>query len=314
VRGVLVSKVYLARSRLRKLEAEESLPNKLIKLLREAGIEDVIQKGNIVAIKVHVGDMSNSGYRYIRPIFVRKVVELVRSLGGIPFVTDTWGLKHIESAVKNGFNYATLNAAVIPANGIKENFYYMVKVPNAFHIEEVQVAGNIYDADVLINFAHSKGHPSCGYGGAIKNLAMGCISYKTRGEIHELEKKDDIGACFQEGMIDATRAVLSNKRGKAIHINYIMDVQPMCDCAPYSDNPIVPDIGIAVSTDIIALEKATLDLIDNAPPAPYSIAERLNLKPGDNKFFKIHKKDPYIQVRAGEKAGLGTQRYELVEI
>ena len=314
MRGVLVSKVYLARSRLRKLEAEESLPNKLIKLLREAGIEDVIQKGNIVAIKVHVGDMSNSGYRYIRPIFVRKVVELVRSLGGIPFVTDTWGLKHIESAVKNGFNYATLNAAVIPANGIKENFYYMVKVPNAFHIEEVQVAGNIYDADVLINFAHSKGHPSCGYGGAIKNLAMGCISYKTRGEIHELEKKDDIGACFQEGMIDATRAVLSNKRGKAIHINYIMDVQPMCDCAPYSDNPIVPDIGIAVSTDIIALEKATLDLIDNAPPAPYSIAERLNLKPGDNKFFKIHKKDPYIQVRAGEKAGLGTQRYELVEI
>jgi len=309
-----MSKVYLARSRLRKLEAKESLPNKLIKLLIEAGIEDIIQKGNIVAIKVHIGDMSNSGYRYIRPIFVRRVVDLVRSLGGIPFITDTWGLKHVESAVKNGFNYATLNASVIPANGIKENFYYMVKVPDAFHIKEIQVAGNIYDADVLINFAHSKGHPSSGYGGAIKNIAMGCTSYKTRGDIHNLEKLDNIGEKFQEGLVDATKAVLRNKKGKAIHIDYIMDVQPMCDCAPYSDNPIVPDIGIAVSTDIVALEKAALDLIDNAPPAPYSIAEKLGLKPGDNKFFKIHRKDPYIQVRAGERAGLGTQKYELIEI
>ncbi|MEM4757113.1 MAG: DUF362 domain-containing protein, partial [Desulfurococcaceae archaeon] len=92
------------------------------------------------------------------------------------------------------------------------------------------------------------------------------------------------------------------------------DVQPTCDCAPWSDIPIVPDIGILASDDIVALEKATLDLINQAPVIPGSIGEKAGLTPGDNKFLVIHGKDPNIQVEAGFKKGLGQLDYEIVEV
>jgi len=110
------------------------------------------------------------------------------------------------------------------------------------------------------------------------------------------------------------RAVLKNKHGRALHINYVMDVQPTCDCAPWSDLPIAPDIGILISDDIVAVEHASLKMVDEAPVTPGSVAEKLGLKPGDNKWLKIHGKDPYVQVEAAEKAGLGSRQYELVEV
>jgi uncharacterized Fe-S center protein len=115
-------------------------------------------------------------------------------------------------------------------------------------------------------------------------------------------------------MVDAVRAVLRNKRGKALHINYVMDIQPTCDCAPWSDLPIAPDIGILISDDIVAVDHASLKMVDEAPIVPGSVAEKLGLKPGDNKWLKIHGKDPYIQVEAAEKAGLGSKQYEIVEV
>ena len=78
--------------------------------------------------------------------------------------------------------------------------------------------------------------------------------------------------------------------------------------------PIVPDLGILVSTDIVAAEKASLDIINRAPPVQWSGAEKFKLKSGDNKFQKIHGKDPYIQVEAAKDAGLGTTKYTLVEV
>ncbi len=309
-----MSKVYFSSARMKKLNASESLPKKLPKLLEEAGIGEIVEKGNIVAIKIHFGDLEGGGFRYVRPIFARAVSDVVKEHGGIPFFTDTWGLKHVLAAIRNGFNYTTLGAPILPANGIKENFFYTVKLYKYFHLQEVDVAGNIYDADVLINLSHVKGHPSSGMGGAIKNIAMGCTSYKIRGEVHKLERNDNDGRTFQEAMIDVVKAVLRNKVKKHIHINAILDVQPMCDCAPFSDLPIVPDIGIAVSRDPIAVEKFSLDAIDQAPPMPMSLAEKLGLKSGDNKFFKIHGKNPYHQVYAGVKANLGSDKYEVIEI
>ena len=171
-----------------------------------------------------------------------------------------------------------------------------------------------YYADVLINFAHSKGHPSSGYGGAIKNIAMGCIGPNTRSKIHRLEFLDDGGRAFQEALADAFHGVILNKVGKVYHINYALDIQPTCDCAPWSDIPIVPDIGILASTDPVALEKATLDLINKAPIVPNSIAEQANIKEGEDKFTKIHGINPYIQVEALAKKGLGSLDYKLVMV
>lgn len=293
---------------------EGSLPFKFGKALKESPLSDIVDKGNIVAVKVHVGPMEEGGFRFIRPLFVRILVDYLKQLGAVPFITDTWGLRHVYTGIQNGFGFDVIGAPLLPANGIKENFFYEVEVEKPYHLKRIQVAGNIYDADVLINFSHVKGHISPGAGGAIKNLAMGCTSYRTRGEIHQLERLDSIGKAFQEGCVDAARAILKNKRGRALHINYVLDVQTMCDCAPWSDIPIVPDIGILISQDIVAVEYASLKMIDEAPNIPGSVADKLGVKPGDNKWLKIHGKDPYLQVEAAEKAGLGTRSYELIEV
>jgi len=245
---------------------------------------------------------------------VRILVDFIRGLGGVPFLTDTWGLKHVVVGLRNGFNFATVGAPLIPCNGVRENFVYEVVLERYYRLGKIQVAGNVHDADVLVNLAHFKGHGSCGAGGVIKNIAMGCTGPRTRSEIHQLEKLDDVGRAFQEGLVDATRAVLKNKRGKCIHINYVLDVQPSCDCAPWSDIPIAPDVGILISDDIVAVEHAALRMVDEAPIILGSVAEKVGLKPGDNKWFKIHGKDPYIVVSAAENAGLGSRDYELVEV
>ena len=93
-----------------------------------------------------------------------------------------------------------------------------------------------------------------------------------------------------------------------------MDIVEHCDCAPFGMVPLVQDIGILASKDIVALEKASLDLINQAPPLPGSVAEKYRLKPGDNKFLRIHGKDPYMQVYAAERAGLGSTEYKLIEL
>lgn len=307
-----MSKVYLLKALRPRYDKSESLVIKLPKLLEDAGIKDIVKKDDSVAIKLHLGVFG--GYRTIRPPFVRQIVEVVRKLGGKPFLTDTWGLAHVEDAYLSGFSYATVKAPVVPANGIKERDYRVVELKDCFHLKEVKVAGNIYDADVLINFAHAKGHGSCGYAGAIKNLALGATTPDIRHKEHELERTEDGARKFQEAMVDVVKAVLSNKEDKVLHIVWAMDVVEHCDCAPFGMVPFIPDIGILVSKDIVAVEKAGLDLINQAQPVPQSIAERYNLKSGDNMFLRIHGKDPFIQIYAAEKAGLGSTKYKLVQL
>ena len=307
-----MSEVFWLKAVRPKYDKSESLVIKLPELLEKAGISGVISKDDLVALKVHMGVVG--GYRQIRPQFIRQVVEKIREHGGIPFITDTWGLKHIFDAYFNGLSYATVNAPLIPTNGIKEGDYRIVKLDSYFQLEEVKVAGNIYDADALVNFAHGKGHGSCGYGGAIKNIALGCTTPDVRHRLHGMEREEDGARKFQEGMIDVVKAVLSNKMGKVLHINWLMDIVEHCDCAPFGMVPLVQDIGILASKDIVALEKASLDLINQAPPLPGSVAEKYRLKPGDNKFLRIHGKDPYMQVYAAERAGLGSTEYKLIEL
>jgi len=307
-----LSEVYFLKAQRTRYDKSESLVIRLPELLEKAGIKNIVSKDNLVAIKMHLGVIG--GYRTIRPPFVRQVVDTVRKLGGKPFLTDTWGFGHVEHAYFSGYSYATVNAPILPANGIKENDYRIVKLEEPFHLKEVKVAGNIYDADVLINFAHGKGHGSCGFAGAIKNLALGATTSDIRRKEHNLERTEEGVKKFQEAMVDVVKAVLSNKKNKALHIIWAMDIVEHCDCTPFGMVPFVPDIGILASKDIVAAEKAAIDLINKAPPSPWSVAEKFGLKAGDNKFLKIHGKDPYIQVYAAEKAGLGTTQYKLIEL
>jgi len=120
---------------------------------------------------------------------------------------------------------------------------------------------------------------------------------------------------FLEALVDGTRGVLSTfEAGRVIFVNFLMDVGPECDCAPFSDRPIIPDQGILASKDLVSLEQACLHLLTRAPAVPQSLAEERGIGEGDKKFACIHGLDPQGQVNAAEAAGLGTRDYEMVTL
>jgi uncharacterized protein len=174
------SKVYFGSPRQSRLEAKETLPAKLDLIIDQLNIRDRVN-GETVAIKIHSG--SNIGYSTIHPVFVRKVVKAVLDGGGKPFVTDIdWDVQGSEG---RGYTKETLGCPIYPAAGVKEHYYYPHHHPFK-GIEDWKVAGMIEDASFLINFAHVKGHPSCGFGAAVKNLALGCMIGETRSAMHDV--------------------------------------------------------------------------------------------------------------------------------
>ncbi len=171
--------VYFGSARQARLEASETLPAKLDLILERLNLRGRV-KGETVAIKVHLGH--TLGYSVIHPVFLRRVVQVVKEGGGRPFVTDLAG--DALSAAERGYSSETLDCPVYPAGGPDEKYVY----PHAHPFKNIQtwyLAGMIQDASFLVNFAHVKGHPACGYGAALKNLALGCMSDVTRSAIHD---------------------------------------------------------------------------------------------------------------------------------
>lgn len=162
--------------------------NKTLDLYLFAHIFDIIEKGDLVAVKIHVGELGNPNY--IRPFFIKQIVDLIRERGGKPFLTDTStyypvnrtnAYDYMDTAIANGFGFAHF----IVADGL--NGENIIKVPSPDPIlTEVEVAGVIYEAKAMIVVSHLKGHPLAGFGGAIKNLGMGCISKKSKLDQHRL--------------------------------------------------------------------------------------------------------------------------------
>jgi hypothetical protein len=138
-------------------------------------------KGKRVAIKMHVG--SDIGFYTIHPIFVRLVVEAVKKAGGYPFITD--GAFSVDAAVARGYTPEVVGCRVVGASGEHDHYVYErhTSVPG---LEKIEVCGNVVDSDALIVLSHGKGHGNTGFGGAVKNIGMGCVSYRTRGWIHAL--------------------------------------------------------------------------------------------------------------------------------
>ena len=119
---------------------------------------------------------------------------------------------------------------------------------------------------------------------------------------------------FQENMIEYTFGVLKNKKNKALFLNFITDVSPACDCYPYNDAPIVRDIGVVAAKDPIAIDQASVDLVNREQALPNSCLET-NIKPGEDKFKGVYPKvDWTIQLNYAESIGLGSRKYELVTI
>ena len=167
-----------------------NLLQKLTKLMKEAGIETIDFKKKFAAIKLNFGEPGNMSY--IRPNYAKTVADMVRELGGEPFLTDCntlyvgrrkQALEHISAAYENGFTPMTTGCHVIIADGLKGTDEVIVPVDGEL-VKEAKIGAAIMDADVIISLNHFKGHEQAGFGGAIKNLGMGCGSRAGKMEMH----------------------------------------------------------------------------------------------------------------------------------
>lgn len=175
----MATPVYFGNARQSRLRADETLPAKLDIIIEKLNLRERV-KDKSVAIKMHLG--GHIGYSTIHPVFVRKLVQAVKDGGGRPFVTDTaWAC---SSAHERGYAHDTIGCLVLPCAGPDER-YYRVFPADYKGITEFKIGGTLLDADFLIDFAHVKGHPSCGMGGVFKNLALGAMIGETRGKIHD---------------------------------------------------------------------------------------------------------------------------------
>ena len=182
------SKVYFADFRAPTFR--ENLPQKLSRLIMTAGIGEIDMEGKYVAIKIHFGEPGNLAY--LRPNWAKAVVDVVKSLGGKPYLTDCNtlyvggrknALDHIESAYVNGFSPFSTGCHVIIADGLKGTDDVAVPVEGAEYCKEAYIGRAVMDADIIISLNHFKGHEEAGFGGAIKNLGMGCGSNEGRPSV-----------------------------------------------------------------------------------------------------------------------------------
>jgi len=370
----MASQVFFGSARQCRLEAKETLPAKLDLILERLHLRERV-KDETVAIKMHVGN--NIGYSTVHPVFVRKIVQAVKEGGGKPFIADVnWDVKGAE---ERGYSSETLGCRVYPAAGPDEKYCYAHTRPYK-NIQDWYVAGMIQDATFLINLAHVKGHPSCGFGAAFKNLALGCMAGKTRSAMHNtmhaerywfadkcpdeetrkriadscphaaiVEDKDkpgemhlhfeqcnQCGRCqqvappdslkidaanfhaFQEACAISTSITLSTfAPGKATHLSLATHMTPVCDCFGFTGMPILPDVGIFGSDDIVAIEQAVLDLTARERLIEENIPTSMEVHTREGHPFRwLHGplKDPYVITQFGEQMGLGSREYELIDV
>lgn len=368
------SAVYYGSPRQARLDAKETLPAKLDLILEKLNLRDRV-KDELVLLKIHTG--TNIGYSTVHPLFIRKVVQAIKDGGGRPFIADvTWD---VEGAETRGYTQEVVGCPIYPAAGLKDEYFYEYEHPYK-SMKTWKLAGMVKDATFLVDFAHAKGHPSCSYGGAFKNLALGCMVGETRGQMHDVchydpywfrdlcpdekvrkaivaacphyaivedkhdprdlhlhvEQCNQCGRClavapkgslkidaanflaFQEACAISTSIALSTfEKNKAAYFVLATQMTPVCDCFGFTSMPILPDAGIFGSDDIVAIEQAVLDMIAKTPLIEENLPTSMEVvSRSGHPLSWMHGplKDPYKVVEYGEKLGLGSREYELVDV
>lgn len=217
------SKVYFTDFRTR---VGVSLTEKLQRLIKKAGITDIDMDGKFVAIKMHFGELGNLSY--LRPNYAKAVADVVKECGGKPFLTGCNtlypgsrknALEHLDCANINGFNTITTGCQIIIGDGLRGTDDITVPVRNGEYCKEAYIGRAVMDADIFISLTHFKGHESTGFGGAIKNIGMGCGSRAGKMHQHNSGKPivhDDLcrgcRRCAKECGSDA----ITYEKGKAV--------------------------------------------------------------------------------------------------
>ncbi|MGN0334105.1 MAG: DUF362 domain-containing protein [Lachnospiraceae bacterium] len=186
------SKVYFTNLRAKN---NDNLLQKLERLIRKAGIGNIDFSDKYAAIKIHFGEPGNLAF--LRPNYARTVADVVKSLGGKPFLTDCNtlyvggrknALDHIQSAYENGFSPFSTGCHILIADGLKGTDEVLIPVEGGEYVKEAKIGRAVMDADVFITLTHFKGHEATGFGGTLKNIGMGCGSRAGKMEMHSAGK------------------------------------------------------------------------------------------------------------------------------
>ena len=370
------SKVYFTDFRVTK---DGGLTDKLKMLMKKAGIGEIDFEGKFTAIKMHFGEDGNLSF--LRPDYARAVAEVVKEFGGKPYLTDCNtlypgcrknALEHMSVAAKHGFNELTTGCQIIIGDGLKGTDDIEVPVKNGEVCKTAMIGRGIMDCDIFISLAHFKGHEATGFGGAIKNVGMGCGSRAGKMIQHNsgkpLVNADNcrgcklcakecgsdaiiyenkkarigqdlckgcgrcIGACNFDAiafenytavenlncrMAEYTKAVVDGR--PTFHISLVVDVSPNCDCHAENDAPILPNIGMFASYDLLALDQACVDACMDATPIRNSqLGDNLAKKDFHDHHDHFTNSTPESEWKTclshAEKIGLGSRDYELVVI
>jgi uncharacterized Fe-S center protein len=353
----------------------DNLASKATRLMKRAGLDTCVRANDLTAIKLHFGEAGNTAF--IRPIFIRWVVDAVVALQAKPFLTDTNTLyrgdrsdavSHTLRALKHGFDCFTAGAPVLIADGLRGTDAQTIACEGS-HFKELSIAAAVINADSIVNVSHFKGHELTGFGGALKNLGMGCASregkmrqhatisprietdlctgcgrcrkicptaaIRLEGEHAELDEHSCIGCAqcitlcpvgaikinwnddtrlFQEKMIEYAAGVQNKKSGRMLHINFLIHISPACDCYDHADQPIVPDIGILASSDPVAIDQASVDLVNAQPGCP-DTALKHGTQAGDDKFSGLYPDiDWSHQLEYAQKLGIGKRDYTMIRV
>ncbi len=290
------SKVYFTK---------EITPESLVRVYEALGVN---LKGK-VAVKLHSGEKGNQNY--LRPEFVKNIIDKVN--GTVVECNTAYGgarnetSKHKELMQEHGWS-KYFDVDIMDAEGPDLE----IEIPNGIQIKKNILGKNIKNYDSMLVLSHFKGHPMGGYGGALKQLSIGCSSSAGKAYIHSAGKIADQNILwdniseqdkFLESMADAASSVHDLFKGNIAYINVMCNMSVDCDCCAVAEDPCLSDIGVLASLDPIAIDQACIDLVYNS-----------NDKGKDHFIERIKSRHGVHTIEVASKLGVGTREYELVEI
>lgn len=291
------SKVFFTR---------EITPENVVRLYEAVGKE---LKGK-VAVKLHSGEKGNQNF--IRPEFWRDAVERVN--GTVVECNTAYSgarnetKKHIRLMSEHGWD-RFFAVDIMDAEGPDDE----IPVKGGFVLDKDIVGKNMKNYDSMLVLSHFKGHPMGGYGGALKQLSIGCASSAGKAYIHSAgrtaEQKNlwrnlPQQNSFLEAMADAASAVVEFFKGETVFINVMKNMSVDCDCCAVAEDPCMKDIGILSSLDPVAVDRACLDLVYAAKDDP-----------GQKHFLeRVESRNGAHTIEAAAKLGFGSEEYDLIEI
>lgn len=290
------SKVYFIR---------EITPGNIIKAYEALGKN---LEGN-VAVKMHSGEQGNQNY--LRPEFVQDVIHHVNGTV-VECNTAYEGARNSTEKHKKLIEEHEWNK-YFPFDLLDEEGPDMeLEIPNGKVLKKNYVGKNLANYNALLVLSHFKGHAMGGYGGALKQLSIGCASSRGKTLIHTAGVTDDQKVLFQnlpeqdrflEAMADAAKSVVDYFKGNAIYINVMKNISVDCDCDAHASAPCMQDIGILASLDPVAVDQACLDLVyQSNDPGKDKLIERIESRHG------VH------TIESAYDLGVGNREYELVQI